>query len=85
LVRRVHVSAPRGRNAHESVRGRRIVSGDWTLGADTEQSPSADQEVAATPYRNADGPLTAGETVASVTLPYPSDGGDFHVLASSFE
>ncbi|HWG22998.1 lectin [Actinospica sp.] len=73
--------------------------GDWTLGAGSEKPPTGDQTVAQTTYRNAnggssnqtvdtylfafDGTLTAGKTVASVTLPSPSNG-DFHVFAIGF-
>jgi len=73
--------------------------GDWTLGAGSEQPPAGDQTIAQTSYRNADGgsskqtvdtylfavdgTLTAGKTVASVTLPSP-DSGDFHVFAIGF-
>jgi predicted alpha-1,2-mannosidase len=73
--------------------------GDWTLGAGSEQPPSGDQTIAQTTYRNADGgasnqtvntylfavdgTLSAGKTVASVTLPSP-DSGDFHVFAIGF-
>ncbi|MBR7826736.1 lectin [Actinospica sp. MGRD01-02] len=73
--------------------------GDWTLGAGSETAPSGDQTIASTTYRNADGgtsnqtvntylfavdgTLTAGKTVASVTLPSPTDG-DFHVFAIGF-
>ncbi len=77
-----------------------VVFGDWTLGAGSEQPPAGDQEVAVTPYRNGnggsskqtintylfsvDGSLTAGKTVAGVTLPDPTDGGDFHIFAIGF-
>ena len=76
-----------------------VVFGDWTLGAGSEQPPAGDQEIAKTSYRNADGgtdnqtvdtylftvdgTLTAGKTVASVTLPSP-DSGDFHVFSIGF-
>jgi hypothetical protein len=61
--------------------------------------PAGDQVVAQTPYRNADGgssnqklntylfavdgTLTAGKTVASVTLPSPNSG-DVHIFAIGF-
>ncbi|HET9172556.1 MAG TPA: lectin [Actinospica sp.] len=76
-----------------------VVFGDWTLGAGSEQPPAGDQTIATTTYRNAnggasnqtvntylfsvDGSLTAGKTVASVTLPSPGSG-DFHVFAIGF-
>ncbi|MFL6075819.1 MAG: lectin [Mycobacteriales bacterium] len=68
---------------------------DWTLGAGSFPPIAGNTIVATTPYRNttdgdrenvttylftADGQLTAGKTVASVTLPTPT-GGDFHVFA----
>jgi predicted alpha-1,2-mannosidase len=75
-----------------------VVFGDWTLGAGSEQPPAGDTVVADTPYRNAgtsnqaintylfsvDGTLTAGKTIASVTLPTPNSG-DFHIFAIGFE
>ena len=59
--------------------------------------PTGDQVVAQTPYRDAgsgtdtvdtylfsvDGSLTAGKTVAGITLPTGTDG-DFHVFAVGF-
>ena len=74
-----------------------VVFGDWTLGAGSYPVPTGDQVVAQTPYRDAgggtdtvdtylfsvDGSLTSGKTVASITLPSPSDG-DFHVFAVGF-
>jgi hypothetical protein len=76
-----------------------VVFGDWTLGAGSEKPPTGDQTIAQTTYRNADGgtsnqtvntylfsvdgTLTAGKTVASVTLPSPNSG-DFHVFAIGF-
>lgn len=68
---------------------------DWTLGAGAFGPLPGNTTVATTPYRNVsdgtkqvintylfatDGTLTAGKTVASVTLPTPM-GGDFHVFA----
>ena len=76
-----------------------VVFGDWALGAGSESVPTGDQVVAETPYRNADGgtskqqlnmymfsvdgTLTAGKTIAGVTLPSPTSG-DFHVFAIGF-
>jgi hypothetical protein len=76
-----------------------VVFGDWALGAGSESVPAGDLVVSETPYRDADGgsssqtlnmylfsvdgTLTAGKTVASVTLPSPTSG-DFHVFAIGF-
>ncbi len=71
---------------------------DWTLGAGNDQPVSGNTIAASTAYRNASGneqdkvktylfsidaPLTAGKTVASITLPQAS-GGDAHVFAIGF-
>jgi predicted alpha-1,2-mannosidase len=76
-----------------------VVFGDWALGGGGDPVPAGDQVVAQTPYRNADGgssnqklntylfavdgTLTAGKTVASVTLPSPNSG-DVHIFAIGF-
>jgi predicted alpha-1,2-mannosidase len=72
-----------------------IVFGDWTLGAGGDPLPSGDTIVADTPYRDDtsggsqavgtylfsfDATLSAGKTVASVTLPATVSNGDIHVF-----
>ncbi|WP_375486912.1 glycoside hydrolase family 92 protein, partial [uncultured Jatrophihabitans sp.] len=72
---------------------------DWTLGANANQPVAGNVTAAKTAYRNApgnsqdmvntylfgiDAPLTAGKTVASITLP-TSSGGDAHVFAIGFD
>jgi hypothetical protein len=69
---------------------------DWTLGAGSFPPAFGNTTVATMPYRNfvggrsqlvttfvfaTDAPLTAGRTVASVTLPASVDMGQLHVLA----
>ncbi|MGH8960099.1 MAG: GH92 family glycosyl hydrolase [Jatrophihabitantaceae bacterium] len=71
---------------------------DWTLGAGNNQPVAGNITAATTAYRNASGnsqdnvktyvfgvdaPLTAGKTVASITLPM-AVGGDAHVFAIGF-
>ncbi|WP_051939828.1 GH92 family glycosyl hydrolase [Phaeacidiphilus oryzae] len=75
-----------------------LVFSDWTLNAGSSQAAAGDTVVAKTAYRNtASGgrdqvntyvfadklPLTAGKTVASVTLP-AADSGTLHVFAVGF-
>ena len=74
-----------------------VVFGDWTLGAGSYAVPTGDQVIAETPYRDAgtetqtvntylfsvDGTLTAGKTVAGITMPNGTNG-DFHVFAIGF-
>jgi predicted alpha-1,2-mannosidase len=72
---------------------------DWTLGAGGSKPVAGNVDVVTTAYRNASGnqqdptkthlfaidaPLTAGKTVASVSLPQAS-GGDAHVFAIGFD
>ncbi|WP_375492809.1 GH92 family glycosyl hydrolase [uncultured Jatrophihabitans sp.] len=72
---------------------------DWTLGAGENKPVAGNVTAAKTAYRNApgntsdgvdtylfgiDAPLTAGKTVASITLP-TSMGGDAHVFAIGFD
>lgn len=69
---------------------------DWTLGAGAEQPSYGNAIVATLPYRNSTGgtsqiiktyvfsanvPLSAGKTVASVTLPSSANQGELHVFA----
>ncbi len=69
---------------------------DWTLGANGSQPSYGNAEVATTPYRNSISgkpqtintyvfsttiPITAGKTVASITLPATTNQGAIHVFA----
>jgi predicted alpha-1,2-mannosidase len=75
----------------------KVQLSDWTLGAGSYPPLPGDVTVATTPYRNAtsgtpqkvttylfafDGALTAGKTVASVTMPVPTAG--FHVFSIGY-
>ncbi len=73
-----------------------LVFGDWTLNAGSSGLSSGNVQVAQMSYRNSTGgssqsvgtyvfsaaiPLTAGKTVASITLPATTDQGSLHVFA----
>jgi hypothetical protein len=73
-----------------------LVLSDWTLNASGASPSDGNVETATTPYRNsvacqaqtintylfsASFPVTAGKTVASVTLPASTDQGSIHLFA----